>query len=280
MPDPRDEVLQYITNRNFGDILGHLLRKDTTFKGVRFTQVHPKIEGEVPCIVWRRIRRTPGVEGVEQYGGRIRREIKFADSNQVTSVYSQWHTSIYQFDCCARSSTEAENLLSNFEDFMEYSKGLLISLGLNKLYFDEELKDDLLPGTRDVEVRSIRYLTVLERLSKETHPVMEQVLIRIISDISFTNEEVTRSSDPDDLSDVLLQTFITSVHIVANPSTTGIALQRDYYEGVDYTLSFDNDTKLTKISWTHAGKKPAAGAIYIVTYRFWSGNPNIKIPIF
>jgi hypothetical protein len=278
---PRSTLLKYIDHITFPRVIGELVRNHPDLgaqgRGVVYTAAYPKVKGQIPAIVYRLIRRTPGMQAVETRKPRLRASYPNEDGS-VTEVWSQWMTCLFQFDVCAETADEAEDLLYKFDHLVRDNVGLFLSLGASEVVFEEQLIDQLLPSTMDVVTRSIRWLARLESIEYRTVSTIDQIRIRTFYPQEETYEEVVRQPTIDDL-DILPQTYVSRVLCVAGTdSPSGIARTPDYIEDLDYEVVFQHQTAQVALRWLEPGRRPAPGTSYYVRYLHWTAFSTLYLP--
>lgn len=270
------QVVKFLDYVTFPKAVGELFRDDPEFEEVVYRAYHPKEEAQVPCVLYKLVRRVPGMDAVETRGPRYRYNLA-EDDGSVTEVYSQWMTCLYQFDVCSHSTDEADNIVRNFEKFMKKITGELQRLGVAEVIFEEQLEDQLVPRTADMPVRSLRYLVKLDAVEARNIPGIKKFQIRMLYPRAESVEEVVRGADINE-PDVLSQTFICKIIYVSDPSPSGIARSEDYIPGIDFDIWYDPQTSKTILQWLEAGKRPVPGASYFVRYHHWTAFSTLCVP--
>jgi hypothetical protein len=276
---PKEETIRMIKRVDhitFPRVLGEMVRNEPAFKGIAYTHTYPKSKAEVPCIRYKLVRRTPGHEGVEPYKPRLRFTFKNEDGT-IAEVWSQWMLCSYQFDCCALSSDEAEDLCWMFDDYITQQVGELKKLGVSEMWFDEEGEDALLKPSIDVECRTIRWMVRMDAVRLRNSDPIRALQIHEFLPQEEAVEAVVHGSDIEQ-PDWLQQTYISTVLLVSNPSTSGIARQEDYVRDIDFQVVFDPETHTTGLLWIEPGKRPEPGATYYVRYNHWTAFRTLYIP--
>lgn len=268
MPANADLTRSFLTFRNFPEVIGSLIRAEPSLAKVGFAVGRPKSESATPHIYCRRVRRVPGMDRVETRSARLRDSWQREDGT-VTELYSQWMTCVFQFDICAHSGLEAEELATRFESLLKAARGQLFELGLSELRFEEELEDHLLERTKDIEVRSLRYLVRFDDVDVRTLPAIESIKLRVLLPFEEDYEAVVRGADLD-TADLLSRPYIAELLQVSNASASGFARDDDYLLGIDFIILHDFINHRSALQWLKPGKRPAAGATYYVRYRYWS----------
>lgn len=271
-------LLKAVDYISFPRVIGELLRVDPQFSNVEYTADFPKQRPNAPLIAYRLLRRTPGMNGVERYKPRLRFWFTNEDLT-ITEIWSQWMSCLYQFDICASSSDEADDLVYKFDTFLRNNVGKLLALGASEVVFEEQLEDALLPNTEDIVVRSIRWLARLEQMEFRNEQSLSQVNIRVFEPSTEDYEPVVRQ-DTIDIPDQLVQTYITQIEFVSDYSPSGIARTMDYVPNVDFLVVYDTRTNKTMIKWLEPGKRPAPGTTYYVRYLHWTAFARLRVPFF
>lgn len=269
-----EKIVDHVT---FPRCVGEYVRNDFAFNGVRYTNVFPTEESEVPCIVYRLIRRIPGMEGVETRKPRLR-FVYQNDDGTINQVFGQWMTCIFQWDCCALSTVEAEELVENLDSLLHSSVGTFLNLGVSEMVFEEQLEDNLLQRSDNIKIRSLRWLVRTERREVKTSPTINSMRVTCFFPQEETYEQLTRNSsilDPD----VLATTHISNIIVVSDPSPSGIARTQDYILGVDFEYFYDPVTQRTFIVWLEPGKRPEPGAVYYVRFNHWTAFSTLHLPL-
>ncbi len=270
------KIVDYIS---FPRVLGELMKMDPQFAGVNYTEDFPTVpRPEVPLISYRLIKRVPGMDKVETRKPRFRFSFKNEDGT-MTEIWSQWMSCIYQFDCIASTSQEADDLVYKFDWFIRNNVGIFLSMGASEVVFEEQLEDHLLPQTQDLVVRSIRWLARLESLEYRNVQVIDQVALTVFEPQEDAYETIVRGPDTS-TPDYLQQTFISNIVCVSDPSPSGIARTRDYFPNVDFITFYHPDTHKTALQWLPQGKSPSPGATYYVRYLHWTAFARLRIPYF
>ncbi len=278
---PENRLFKYIDHITFPRVIGEIVRNDPTLgnkgRGVAYGTAYPKIQGECPAIVYRLIRRTPGMDGVETRKPRLRHSVRNEDGS-ITEIWSQWMTCLYQFDVCAETVEQVEDLLYQFDRLIRDNVGLFLSLGASEVVFEEQLIDQTLPLTLDVPSRSLRWLARLEYLEHRTLSPIDQIRIRTFYPQQEDYERVVRGATTADR-DVLAQTYVSQVlHVSDTDSPSGIARDDDYVEGVDFEVQYNAKTGQVALSWLEPGKRPAPGQAYYVRFLHWTAFSTLYLP--
>ena len=256
--------------------MDEIFRNDPDLASIPVGAERPKERASVPRICCSLVHRTPGIGAVEALKPRRRGEWT-NDDGSITTLSAQWMTCIYQWDCYAEDSVEAERLVRLVDERLTDSVGLLISIGAKDFRFEEELKDHLLQVTDGIECRSIRWRAELEKRSYETDPAIREILVRVLLDMGTDYEAVTRGADAT-IPDLLTRKFISRIWHVSAASPSGIARTDDYVEGLDWVPAYDRKRNETRIWWTDVGKKPNPGDIYYVRYSYWNNFFRMPLP--
>jgi hypothetical protein len=278
VPPVAPYLLKIVDYVSFPRILGQLIRLDPQFENVKYTEDLPHDGPNTPVIVYRMVRRTPGMDKVETRKPRLRFWFRNED-NTITEIWSQWMTCLYQFDCCASSSQEADDLVYKLDWFIRNNVGIFLGMGASELVFEEQLEDALLPKTGDVVVRSLRWMARLESLEYRNTQVLSQVNIRVFEPQEEAYETLIRGADTDTI-DELQQTYIANIAFVSDPIPSGTARTQDYYPGVDFLVLYNSQTQKTALKWQEAGRRPAPGATYYVRYVHWTAFSRLRVPYF
>jgi hypothetical protein len=297
MPDfrllERPRLLKYIDHVTFPKVVGEIVRHHPVLKRLTYAEEHLAQDQvrDLPRLVWRLKRRTPGKQGLEPYKGRLRPDSTWRnDDGTFSQLYAQYMTCLWQFDVVAGSGAEANELLQEFEHAMLESLPLFKQLGMDDLLFDEQLEDDLLRPTGDAQIRSIRFRTFMEQIRIRTLGGIDEVRIRVFEPQEESWETVVRGTGD---YDVLSQTHIAEVLCVADAQPDGIAraaapvyyaeesLHNDpaeYVVGTDYVVLHDPNEAKAAIQWLPPGRKPVTGASYDVRYLFWTAFATLYLP--
>jgi hypothetical protein len=274
-------LIKYLDHVNFPKVVGELVRNDLDLgdkgRGVGYGAAFPKLKGNCPKIVYRLLRRTPGSEGKETRKPRLRGRVTNPDGT-LTEVYSQWMTCLFQFDCCAETADEADDILWKLDRLIRSNVGLFLSLGASQVVFEEQLQDALLKDTEDIEVRSIRWLVRLEAIEHVVVPGISEIRIRAFYPQEETAELVTRGADID-TPDELTEPHVTGIiHVSTTNTSGGTAVTDDYIEGIDFTVQVDESTYKASLVWLEPGKKPTPGTQYYVRYAYWTAFCTLYLP--
>jgi hypothetical protein len=278
VPPVAPYLLKIVDYISFPRILGQLIRLDPQFENVEYTEDFPRDRPNTPMIVYRMIRRVPGMDKIETRKPRLRFWFRTED-NTITEIWSQWMTCIYQFDVCASSSQEADELVYKLDWFIRNNVGVFLGMGASELVFQEQLEDQLVPNTTDVVTRSIRWMARLESLEYRNTQVLNQVNIRVFEPQEEAYESMVRGADTDTI-DELQQTYIANIACVSDPSPSGTARTQDYVPGVDFLVLYNDQTQKTALKWQEAGRKPAPGSTYYVRYTHWTAFARLRVPFF
>lgn len=280
VPPVAPYLLKIIDYISFPRVLGQLLRLDPQFSGVEYTEDFPKDKPNTPLVIYRLVKRIPGADKIETRKPRVRFWFKNED-NTITEIWSQWMTCIYQFDCCASSSKEADELVYKLDWFIRNNVGTFLGMGASEVVFQEQLEDALLPNNLDMVIRSIRWMARLESLEYRNTQVLSQVNIKVFEPQEETFEVVVRGPDTDTI-DELQQTYIANICFVSDPSSgsTSIARTQDYVPGLDFLVLYNEQTQKTAFKWQEAGRKPEPGATYYVRYVHWTAFARLRVPYF
>lgn len=283
----RARLLKYVDHLNFPRVVGELVRNDSEMKRCSYSAAFPKTEtDDLPRIIYRLNRRTPGLDRQETYKPRLRYSFS-NDDGTLTEIWAQWMTCIFQFDVCAGSAEEADELVWKLDCLLRNSVGVFLSLGAREMTFDEQLQDSTLPDMPGAVTRSLRWQVILEALESRTLPTLQEVRVRTFLPQEEAEEVVERGNYEDDPDlDVLAATFIGDVYHVndeVSPATTASdgTLTRegdDYVQGVDFKLLYDPKSAKSAIRWLEAGKRPAPGATYYVRFSHWTAHNTLYLP--
>jgi hypothetical protein len=270
-------LVKFVTHVTFPKVLGEILRNDPEWgPEFRYTNVFPKTPAEVPCVVYNMIRRVGGMDGIETRSARFRQSISNEDGT-ITEIWSQWQTCVFQFDCCAESRTEAEDLAFRLDAKIRESKGVFLQLGASEMWFDEQLRDDILPQVGGVETSSLRFGARLDQIEFKTWPGIQEIRCRVFSPQADAVEALVRGDDLK-TKDKLTQTHISKIIYVSDPSPSGIARTEDYLPGVDFEVFYNPLKGETALLWLVPGKRPAPGATYYVRYLYWNAFATLHLP--
>lgn len=265
---------KYITHVNLPHFIGELVRSEPAFDNVKYVGAFPHDLAVCPCIQWERVSRVPGSQNIETLKPRHRETIDVG-GGALLDISSQWQTTVMQFNICATSSEEAEDLSSIFENFLDNNIGNLLENGISFFTFQEELKDYMLPKSEGVHTRSLRYIARTEKLFFDSNHAIEEIRLRVFENLEEDVNTITRGSTPYDTMEDL---FIGSIVAVTTESPSGIARDAYYVLGLDYLIIKDPITHQTAIWWTDAGRHPSPGELYYVRYYKWAGFTRMYIP--
>lgn len=269
-------LFQFVDHSNFGEEIGNLLREDPDLRRVAYGKVYPKKAEECPAIRYRLLHRVAGIDNIERRKPRLRLETPDGEGRTLL-IYSQWMTCVYQWDVCAASLEEADEIMDKFDRFLRASVGTMIKRGARDFIFDEQIVDELLPKTHDVEARSIRWVAYLHHLEAQiVHPI-EQIRVRVLESQVEDIQAIVRGASID-APDGLDQTYISHLILISDPSPSGIARTQDYLPEVDYSTIYDPANNKTWIQWIEAGRKPDPGATYYVRYLYWDAWSRLSLP--
>lgn len=270
-------LFQFTDHTTFPEDLGDLLRDDPDFRGIRYGKAFPKSKEETPCIRYRLLHRVPGIDHIERKKPRLRREF-VAENKEIVQVWSQWMTCVYQWDVCAASLEEADEILERFDRFLRASVKRMIERGARDFIFDEQVVDSLLPMTKDIEARSLRWVAYLHQLEARVIQPIDEIRIRVLESRTDGLQAIIRGPDlltPDGLD----QTYIDRILCVSDAAPTGIARESDYIQDVDFTAVYDPANNKTWLMWIEAGRKPAPGATYYLRYLYWDNWSRLNLPV-
>lgn len=274
------ELIKFVDHITFPKVMGEIIRNNPDFEGVQYTSSFPKEDedrtGRVPCIVYRLLRRVPGIEGLETKKPRFRSKVH-EDDGTITEVWSQWMTNSFQFDCVALSNDEADELVWKLDQLLQDNVVTFLQLGARDLIFDEQLEDALLPRSKDLCVRSLRWTLYTDAVRLRNVQGIDEIRIRTFLPQDDAVEAVVRAASLDQY-DVLQQTHITKIIYVSNPSPSGIARTEDYLPGVDFVTVYDPHSARTAILWTEEGRHPQPGQTYYVRYAYWTAFSTLYLP--
>ena len=299
---PKPHLLKTVDHISFPRVVATLIKNDPDLKHCSVSASFPKAEVEdLPRIVHRLVRRTPGMAGksgvLEPYKPRLRHEYPNEDGS-VTQVWSQLMTCLFQFDVCAATAEEADELVYRLDWLLRHSVGVFLQLGAREMTFDEQLQDGLLPDIRPVEVRSIRWQVILEAIESKALPSIQEVRVRTFLPQEEAEEGIVRGAshqeDPQNVHpdiDVLSQTHVNHLYHVHSEPTTPLSFlgeatatgtedtaQDTYQEGVDFLILYDHRSGQTALQWTQAGRRPAPGATFYLRYSFWTAHSTLYLP--
>lgn len=255
--------------------IGSLIRDHADFQNIRYSRARPKERSQVPCITYTLVSRTPGHQGIEKYGARLRGYLP-ADGDHVVHVHGQLMTCVYQWDCYANTGEEADEVAWKLDWFLHSAVPHLLDRGVIAAVFDEELQEGLLNASRDFEMKSLRWVILLEHLRTKATPVIRNILLRVLSPQLEETETLLRNSGVE-TADHLAREKISHIICISDYSPSGIAREFDYVEGVDYLVWQDPLRKRTSIQWLEPGKRPADGATYYVRYLYWAPGPTLSV---
>lgn len=273
-----DHLIHYVDYVNFPQIFGEILKDDPEFgPEFRYTDTFPDAPAETPCVVYNMIRMTPGIEGVERHKSRFRDHTIQNEDGSITEVWSQWMDCLFQFDCCATSRSEADDLCWRIRKKMKEAVGLFQNMGAREVVFDEQLRDSTLPRVEGIQTTSVRFRALLEDVEFRSWPSIQEIRCRVFFPQTDEVEDLVHNPDLS-VGDELTRKYISKILYVSDPSPSGIARTEDYLPNVDFDTTYDVRTGKTKILWLPPGKKPAAGAAYHVRYLYWSGFSRLKVP--
>jgi len=86
-------------------------------------------------------------------------------STHTIEVYGQWFDNLVQFDCWSASNSQANALITWFEDFMELYTPVLKQNGVAEMLYWERLQDQTIERWRnDIDNRTIRWFFRTEKL--------------------------------------------------------------------------------------------------------------------
>ncbi len=231
---------------------------------ITYTDTHPKKPVDSPTVVWSIYHRVPGKTGIETKGPRYRGNEE--RENAVLEHYGQKQTVTYQFDIYDRTNATANQLMERFEEYMYTITPVLYDVGVEKMYFLEQINDHQLAATEQMSVRSLRYTAIMDKRYAREIPLINIIRMQIRHDVAEALfESVVRSSTQDydelDYANVLYIQSITNDADLRNA---------DYGEGSDYEVLEQPLTKKCAVRWLGSGKNPAAGSTYYVTYLYYS----------
>lgn len=268
-------LVKYLDHLSFPKVVGELVRNDSSFDGVTYSALRPKTKAEAPHISYRLISRVPGVDSLETRGGRPKAEYTNEDGS-VTVVTTQAETCVFQWDVSAHTSEEADEILFRLERLIRDNQGLFQSMRAQHVLFQEQLLDDLVPNTNDLEMRSIRFLAVLQSVRLSNYSPINEVRIRTFLPQEEDYEAVVRGSGE---FDYLTTRFISTLHAVCDDSPEGFARgESDYVEGLDYEILTDERTGAHAIRWLPPGKRPETGATYYLRFHHWTAFSTVAVP--
>ena len=119
-------------------------------------------------ITFKVVRKTCGSRGSGPRGRRgikptIREEAALADKTSVYTTYGQCFKCIVQLDCWASTRYEAEILAEYLEDLILKYTGLIKTLGIQEVIYEQRLEDEYL---RDYGIPgvSIQWLILVEKI--------------------------------------------------------------------------------------------------------------------
>ena len=269
-------LFQFADHLSFPEEIGNLLREDPDLSAIRYGKAFPRNKEETPTIRYRLIHRVPGIDQIERRKPRLRREVT-DENGRTTQIWSQWMTCVYQWDVCTSSLEEADIILDQFDRFLRASVGPMINMGARDFIFDEQVVDDMLPKTKDVETRSLRWIAYLHQLEARVVDTIDQVRVRVLESRIEDYQAVTRGADGM-TPDALNQTHVARILHISDASPSGFARTLGYFENIDFNTIYDPVTNQTWIMWIDAGKKPAPGATYYVRYLYWDNWARLAIP--
>jgi hypothetical protein len=238
--------------------------KTSALRGVVFTQEYPDSPVKIPTIVWRVYHRTPGNEGKEKYGPRARGGQHNINHSTVVHYWAQWNTVIYQFDLFHATNAAVDELMEKFELFAKEVSSALKNIGIEYFGFYEQLQDYTLPTPKEVPSRSLRYLATFSVTLPLYIPRIRQidrfVAVNTLGK-SFEENSLSLVRGDEDVDNINLP--LAAITMIADQP---LPPAPDYIAGIDYELTVAENGHSTDITWTLAGKRPAAGSTYYVMY--------------
>lgn len=284
-PDNTDYRFNVINHTNFPNLISEFLKLNNKLKDVPFTASYNRegIIETLPLISWKLEHRIPGVSGNETLLPRLRGSI-YEEDNSLIQVYSQQQTCIYQFDCYAEQSGEADDLSNHFEDFLISllpKFQTICSTSIN-FFFSEQLRDNALIRASNAHVRSLRFKCLFEKLWTVNVPTIAQIELNRLGDHAEEIAVLIRGQNHNDnkiprLSDKLSRPYISDVIIIADTENSITIGQPVYVLGVDYEIIYDNVNSITYVNWLPPGKRPENNATYYVKYTYWTGLGKLQI---
>jgi len=148
-------------------------------------------------ITWKVIRREPGTLDGPAFSARKEVKPRTRDSNlrhptsrnKLVDVMGQWFDNIVQFDCWAKTNTEAEALVEWFEDFMLLYTGHFMRFGISKMHYWRRFEDqEVLKWANPLHVRSVAYYVRTEKLHEVVKSRMRQITIRLMETVDRVPE--------------------------------------------------------------------------------------------
>lgn len=148
---------------------------------------HPMEQWEqYPVVVYRLMERRPA-EGIVERKPRHRETV--VDPNnpgQYVLLMGQMFDYFVQFNVMAKSNDEADDLLDKFETFILTYTPFFKENGVNQIWFERQLSDDVITSWRDpVFVRSVIYRLRMEKIV----PVVVGQLSQVNIDVNLFEEE-------------------------------------------------------------------------------------------
>lgn len=148
---------------------------------------HPMNEWEqYPVVVYRLTDRRPA-EGIAEKRPRHRDTVVDPNSpDRYVLLMGQVFDYFVQFDVMAKSNDEADDLLDKFENFILTYTPFFKESGVNQIWFERQLPDDVITAWRDpVFVRSLVYRLRMEKIV----PVVVGQLNQVSIDINLFEEK-------------------------------------------------------------------------------------------
>lgn len=257
----------------------------------------PKGEVSQPGIAWSIVRRTPGLERIDNHKPSRKGTAYYNQNQEVILLYTQLQTVTYSFEIYGNDENEVDEIVDAFEDFLYTIQGELQARGVVNFLFEEEISEDVMRSStkksEDLYTRVLRYTGYLHKKYILSYPMLNRIVIKGANNFIDTydvavrrNEDVLFDLIEDNLPSIvfsltrvsslslaeLKSTYINAEAVSGNFGTDYVSSTYLYLPEVDYQLVdyLDKDTGSIRkvIAWQNkpGAKRPEAGSIYYISY--------------
>jgi hypothetical protein len=179
-PDKHDLLL--IEPKELGEFSGQLIVGNLIDMLAAYPNQQQDADPWRDLITYRIIRRQLGggkqpFSGPIQYKPQLR--ATYTDIQEPTkkfNVFSQWYDNDVQFDCWTKTSTEADQLMAYFDDFMRKHRWVWRRNGVVQILYGQQYRDtEVTKWRNDITERSVKYFIRTEYLDTEETTVFTDI---------------------------------------------------------------------------------------------------------
>jgi len=135
---------------------------------------------QYPCITYHIVSRRYA-ERIKERRPREREMVPDPDNpGEFIKITGQFFEYVVELGVFAKTNDEADALLEKFENFLFTYSPYFCECGVNKIWFEEQLEDEVITKWRDpVYSRRVRYRLRLEKIRLLKISELKQVLVNI-----------------------------------------------------------------------------------------------------